>query len=428
MNLRLPCCVLIVVAFGAFGSVAEPIPSVSQPEQVGLSSERLKRIGETFKLEVDANNIPGAVVLIVRKGKVAYLEPFGYQDREKQLPMKADAIFRIASMTKPIVSVAAMMLVEEGKLHLYAPVSTYLPELKELKVGIEKLDAATGKTELELQPAQREMTVLDLLRHTSGLTYGLFGNTLVDQAYRDAKLLAPDQSSSEFVAKLAKLPLANQPGTTWLYSVSTDVLGRIVEVVAGKNLDDVVAERIAKPLGMTDTGFYTIGSQTERLAEPQVDPATGKRPSARDVTQRPKWLSAGGGMISTASDYARFCQMLLNGGEFGGVRLLSPSIVAFMTTDHLPPGTTVRVVSALAPSPVQGQGFGLGFAVRTSHGRHPHPGSSGHYYWVGSTGTVFWVDPQENLIAIMMVQHMSNPALHRYHSLIRNLVYQAIVN
>ena len=255
-------------------------------------------------------------------------------------------------MTKPVVSVAIMMLVEEGKLQLYAPAATYLPEFKDLKVGVEKLNQATGKTELELEPVQRPMTVQDLLRHTSGLTYGVFGNTLVDQAYREAKLLAPDQTLSDFISKLAKLPLLNQPGATWNYSVSTDVLGRIVEVVSGKGLNKLFAKHITKPLGMVDTGFYTIGNQADRLAQPQVNPTTNARPPMRDVTKRPQWLSGGGGMISTAADYARFCQMLLNGGELDGVRLLSPMTVAHMTADHLPPGTVMSANTMNRFSPI----------------------------------------------------------------------------
>ena len=432
MKLRVLVGACIIASSLSFAGAADPLPTVGQPELVGLSSPRLKRLGDAFKTEVDSNKIAGAVVLIARHGKVAYLEPFGFQDREKQVSMEADAIFRIYSLTKPIVSVAIMMLVEEGKLQLYAPAATYLPEFKDLKVGVEKVNQATGKTELELEPVQRPMTVQDLLRHTSGLTYGGFGNTLVDQAYREAKILAPEQTLSDFINKLATLPLLNQPGAIWNYSVSTDVLGRIVEVLSGKALDEFIAERITKPLGMVDTGFYTKENQADRVAQPQVNAATGSRPPMRDVTKRPQWFSGGGGMISTAADYLRFCQMLLNGGELDGVRLLSPVTVSHMTADHLPPGTTMSAntlnrFSPITPSTVQGQGFGLGFAVRIDAGRHPMPGSVGHYYWVGAGGPVFWVDPKENMIAIMMVQHEGGPALHHYHSFTRNLVYQTIV-
>ncbi|MDI4232918.1 serine hydrolase [Bradyrhizobium sp. Arg237L] len=421
----------IVAVCITFPAVAEPLPKASQPEELGISAQRLKILDAAFQSEVDSGKLPGAVVLIVRNGKVAYSRAFGYQDREKQIAMKPDAIFRIASMTKPLVSVAAMMLVEEGKLQLVSPVSAFLPEFKEVKVGVEKANDGTGKPELVLEPPRREMTIHDLLRHTSGLTYGQFGDSLVKQAYRSANIGAPGESLAAVVSKLAQLPLAYQPGTTFEYSMSTDVLGRVVEVASGMELDQFIAERITKPLGMPDTGFYVSEGHAGRVAEPQVDAATGKRPPMRDVSVRPSWLSGGGGMVSTAADYARFCQMLLNGGAFEGRRFLSPRTVAYMTTDHLPPGTVisqaVQGFGSLIPSPALGQGFGLGFAVRTDVGRNPMPGSVGEFYWTGSSGTTFWIDPKENLVAILMVQV---PLLRGayYRSLIRNMVYQAFAN
>jgi len=338
-------------------------------------------------------------------------------------------------MTKPIVSVAAMMLVEEGKLQLLDPVSVYLPEFKNLQVGVEKVNPATGNPELSLEPARREMTVQDLLRHTSGLTYGIFGKSLVKQAYNEAKLFDPSQTLAELVSKLSKLPLAAQPGTTWDYGMSTDVLGRIIEVVSGMSLDQFIADRIVKPIGLSDTGFYVGEDKLGRLAQPQVDPATGKRPPMADVTKRPNWMSGGGGIVSTASDYALFSQMMLNGGELNGVRLLSPRTVAFMTSDHLPPGIEFSPVTqkgmyaqAVAPTPEDGQGFGLGFAVRNQVGRNPLPGSPGEFYWVGVYGTAFWVDPREKLIAVLMVQLPPTPIAAHYRSLLRNLVYQALMD
>jgi CubicO group peptidase (beta-lactamase class C family) len=304
----------VVATCVAFAALAQVLPN-GQPEALGFSSERLQRLTGAFKADVDKGAIPGAVVLIARDGKVAYLEAIGFQNREKQVPMKTDAIFQIASMTKPIVSVAAMILVEEGKLQLLDPVSVYLPEFKNLQVGVEKVNPATGNPELSLEPARREMTVQDLLRHTSGLTYGIFGKSLVKQAYNDAKLFDPSQTLAELVTKLSKLPLAAQPGTTWDYSMSTDVLGRIIEVVSGVSLDQFIADRIVKPIGLSDTGFYVSEENLERLAQPQVDAATGKRPAMVDVTKRPNWMSGGHGMASTASDYALFAQMMLNGGE-----------------------------------------------------------------------------------------------------------------
>jgi CubicO group peptidase (beta-lactamase class C family) len=391
-------------------------------------------LASAFQTDVDKRTIPGAVVLIARNGKVAYLEAFGFQDREKKVPMSADAIFRIASLTKPVTSVAIMMLVEEGRIQLEDLVSVYLPEFNNLQVGVEKVNAATGNPELSLEPIRRKMTIQDLLRHTSGLTYGTFGKSLVNQAYIDAKLFDPNQTLAEFVSKLSKLPLAYQPGTTWNYSMSTDVLGRIVEVVSGVPFDQFIADRIVKPLGLSDTGFYVAEEKAGRVAQPQVDPATGKPPPMADVTKRPNWMSGGGGMVSTASDYARFGQMLLNGGALDGVRLLSPRTVAFMTSDHLPPDIAYSPVTlqvfepvAIAPTPRNGQGFGLGFMVRTQVGRNPRPGSPGEFYWIGTTGTEFWVDPSEKLIGVLMLQVPIVQSSH-YHSLIRNLVYQALMN
>ena len=391
-----------------------------------MSSERLNRLTETFQRDVDAGEIPGAVVLVARNGKIAYEKAFGYQSREGNVPMKSDAIFRIASMSKPITSVAVMMLVEEGKIDLSAPVSQYLPEFSDLRVGAERA------------PLKRPMTVQDLLRHTSGLTYEFFAeDASVKQAYEDAKVFNFDQSLADMVAKLAKLPLVRQPGTAWEYSMSTDVLGRIVEVASGTGFDQFVQERIAKPLNLTATGFSVSQSQAAHVAEPQVDPATGKRPAmiVDNLTNKPKWLSGGGGMVSTAEDYARFCQMLLNGGELDGVRLLSPKTVELMTSDHLPPGVTynpgfIALLQDQAPTPEMGEGFGLGFLVRKEVGHNPLPGSVGDFSWSGAHGTYFWVDPKEKLVATLMVQNpfdekgLAKSAHYRHE--MRNLVYQAV--
>ena len=434
MKFRNLVCMSALATCIAFSALAQGLPQASKPEEVGLSSERLKRVTAAFQADVDKGALAGAVVLIARDGKLAYSEAIGFQDREKKIPMHSDAIFRIASMSKPITSVAIMMLVEEGKIQLEDPIWVYLPEMKGLKVGVEKTDAAGGNAELSLEPAQREMTIQDLLRHTSGLTYGVFGKSLVKQKYNDANLFDANQTLGEFISKLSKLPLAHQPGTMWDYSMSTDVLGRVVEVVSGMPFDQFVAERITKPLGMSSTGFYVTGEDIGRIAEPQIDPETQKRPAVIDVTKRPNWLSGGGGMVSTATDYLRFTQMLLNGGVLDGTRLLSPKTVAFMTSDHLPPDITYSretlqlfEPTAMAPTPRDGQGFGLGFAVRTQPGQNPRPGSVGEFYWGGIYGTYFWVDPKEKLIAVMMMQ-VSGALRSHYRSLIRNLVYQALVN
>jgi len=414
-------------------SAAATLVAAIRPEDVGFASERLQRLTAAVRADVDKGLIPGAVILIARNGKIAYHEAIGFQDREKRVAMRTDAIFRIASLSKPITSVALMMLVEEGRVQLEDPVSVYLPELTNLKVGVEKT-AADGSRELVMEPARREPTVQDLLRHTSGFTYGQFGTSLVKKAYLEVRIQDENQPQGEFITKLSRLPLASHPGTTWDYGVSVDVVGRIVEVVSAMPLDRFVADRITTPLGMPSTGYFVPADKLARLAEPQVVAATGKRLPMRDVTRRPSFLNAGGGMVSTAADYARFIQMLLNGGAFDGLRLLSPRTVAYMATDHLPPGVSYAPFYAsdpdwtmITPTPDRGYGFGLGFAVRKARGVHPLPGSPGEFYWVGATGTAFWIDPQEKLVAVWMSQIPWSQSGH-YRSLLRNMVYQALVD
>jgi CubicO group peptidase (beta-lactamase class C family) len=396
----------------AFAETAAP----KSAEIAGLSPERLQKLVSVFRSDVDEGRIPGVVVLVARDGQIALNEAIGFRDRAAHAPMHKDAIFRLYSMTKPIVTVAAMMLVEEGKILLSDPVSKHMPELKGLKVGVEKA-GPEGKPTLELVPA-REMTVHDLLRHTSGITYGVFGKSLVKQTYLDANTLDAKQTSGELVAKFAKLPLAFQPGTTWDYGQSTDLLGVLVERVSGKPLDMFVEERILKPLGMKDAGFFVPEAQKARLAEAQ--PMGGKPQTLLDVSQRPAFLAGGHGMVATAMDYYRFSAMMLNGGELDGVRLLSKKTVEYMTSDHL--GQLGRGPAYL-PGP--GYGFGLGFAVRTAPGLAAVPGSVGDYYWGGLGGTYFWIDPKEKLIAIMMLQA---PAQREYYRMLfRDLVYAAVV-
>jgi CubicO group peptidase (beta-lactamase class C family) len=392
--------------------LAQELPKLSRPAEAGFASDRLARLTQFFQSEVDKAAIPGAVLLVARNGKIVYRQAVGYQDRDKKTPMKVDAMFRIFSMTKPVASVAAMLLAEEGKIDVMAPVSEYLPEFKDVKVGVEKIDPAGGKPYLAFEPPTRPMTVQDLLRHTSGLVYGPFGNTLVHQAYNQANLFDGGQTLAEFVSKISKLPLAHQPGTTWEYGMSVDVLGRIVEVVSGMPFDRFLEERITKPLKMPDTAFYINAAQAARMAEPQVDPATGKRPMFGEVAgltkEKMKWFSGGGGLLSDVSDYSRFCQMLVNGGELEGVRLLSPKTLAVMTSDQLPPNASrvamLEAAQELSPIPELGQSFGLGFAVRTDLGHSAVSGSVGDYFWAGAAGTYFWVDPQEKMYAILMMQ------------------------
>ena len=396
-----------------------------------LIPARAARINAVFEEDVEKGLIPGAVVLISRRGKPAYLEAFGYRDREKSAAMATDSIFRIASMTKPIVSCAIMMLAEEGRVRLVNPVSTWLPELAGVMVGVETTDA-NGKKSLKLEKPRREMSVQDLLRHTSGITYGQFGDSLVKQAYRELNPMDAHQSTAEFITKLSRLPLANQPGEVWDYSMSTDVLGRLVEVISGMPLDEFIAARLTGPLGMKDTGFVVAKDAAHRVAEALIDPKTGQRPPmARDLTVKPNFLSGGGGMVSTAPDYLRFAQMLAQGGLSNGVRILARKTVAMMSSDHLPPGiafsaSTRAQFEESAPLPEFGQGFGLGFCVRKEAGRNPAPGSVGEFYWSGVHGTYFWIDPQEQLIGVLM---LCAPELRRhYRALMRNLTYQALAD
>ena len=331
---------------------AQTLSSV-KPEQVGLSSEQLGRLVATLRADSEKGQIPGAVLLVARQGKIALFESVGMLDAATKAPMTKDAIFRIYSMSKPITSVAVMMLVEEGKLALGDPVAKYLPQFAEVKVGVEK-PGADGTPSLELLAPRRAMTVQDLLRHTSGLTYGVFGASLVKTQYRDSKLLTDLRSNADFVDRLATLPLAYHPGTTWEYSHSTDVVGRIVEVVSRKSLYEFEKERILDPLGMKDTAFYVAdASKHGRIAEPfSNDRNIGIGADFNDPRVTQKVESGGGGMVGTVMDYARFCQMLLNGGTLDGRRLLSPKTVAYMTADHLD--------ASIAPGPAYGPGPGFG--------------------------------------------------------------------
>ena len=420
---------IALLAVAGFASAA-PLPRAPSPEAAGFSSARLQRLTDAFNADVESGAIPGAVVMVVRDGKVAYEKTFGYRDRAAQAQMPHDAVFRIASMTKPITMAAALMLAEEGKLQIMDPASRYLPELKTLQVGVEHRDGAGDRT-LLTEPMRREITVQDLMRHTSGMTYGPFGDSLVQRAYRAAKTMDDQQTNAEMMAKLASLPLAYQPGSMFEYGMSHDVVGRIIEVIAGADLNRFVTERIARPLGMKDTTFLLDGAQTARLAQYQPAPGGGAPlVLGYNPAKPPKWFSGGGGLLSTAEDYARFCQMLLNGGELDGVRLLSRKSVEWMTSNHLPPdvgyGAFTMELGLTAPLPQLGQGYGLGVGVRQEAGRSTVPGSVGDYFWGGATGPYFWVDPREKVIAVMMLQEANMQRRTHYRSLLRNLVYQAL--
>ena len=400
---------------------AQSLPS-AKPEQVGLSSERLQRITETLKADVEKRIIPGAVLLVARHGKVAFFETVGVLDPATKVPMSKDAIFRIYSMSKPITSVAAMALWEDGKFNLSEPVSKYIPQMGGLKVGVEKPDPSGGKPTLEVVPTKRDMSIQDLFRHTSGLTYGFFGNTQVKKMYVDGKVWNDYPSNAELMDRLAKLPLAYQPGTTWDYSHSTDVLGRLVEVISRQSLYQFEKERLLDPLGMKDTSFYvTDKSKQGRIADAfPNDRNFGIDADFNDPRVEQKWESGGGGMVSTAMDYARFLQMLLNGGTLDGKRILGPKTIAYMTADHL--GTAIDAGPLYLPGP--GFGFGLGLAVRKDAGVSPFAGSVGEYNWGGAGGTYFWVDPKEDLFVVFMMQSPRQRVPYRF--LLKDMIYSAV--
>ena len=386
----------------------------AKPRKIGLCEDALDRLGHVLTREVCEGRVPGAVALVAREGRVGFFDAFGMRDPAGSEPMSPDAIFRIYSMTKPIVSVAIMQMVEEGRLLIADPVAKYIPAFADVKVGIER----DGR--LELVAPWRPMTVQDLLRHTSGLTYEFVGEAAVQKLYADANLARYNQTNEDQVAALAKLPLLHQPGTTWDYSRSTDVLGRIVEIVSGRTLGEELARRIFEPLGMVDTGFGVPTAEQRRVAEPfATDPDTGAAVKLLRVSETAKFESGGGGLFSTAMDYARFSAMLAAGGTFGKTRILGRATLDFMTADHLGPEATVGS-ELLAP----GHGFGLGFAVRTAPGLAAVPGSVGTFYWGGIAGTTFWVDPVEDIFALMLVQAPGRRDYYR--TLFRNLVYAAL--
>jgi CubicO group peptidase (beta-lactamase class C family) len=395
------------------------------PGKVGLSSERLDRLTSYLRTEVDSARMPGAVIAISRKGQFAYFEAVGYRDPATKAPMQRDAIFSIASMTKPMVSVAIMMLHEEGKLALWDPVAKFLPQLANRQVGVVKTDA-TGKTYVETVAAVRQPTVQDLLRHTAGFAYGGLGTTEIYKMWPPSSANASVTfTSTEFVDKLAKAPLIHEPGTVWEYSLAVDVLGLIVEAVSGKPLAAFLEERVWTPLGMVDTAFSVAHAKAGRyaLAFPE-DPLTKQPQSVLHAAGKPLKFDCGGACaVSTTADYMRFAQMLLSGGTIDGKRLLSRKTLELMTSDQLGPEVRAR-----SPSLGAGQTFGLGFAVRTDTGLYTAAGTVGDYGWLGAFGTYFWVDPKEDMAVVYMAATPTPNALFTYLRMVRNLVLQAIAD
>ena len=413
--------VLTALLLVLFPLVASALPTAS-PEEVGLSKERLGRIAPALARQIEAKSFPGAVAMVVRKGKIAYFETVGQLDPKTSAPMPKDAIFRLYSMTKPFTSVAAMMLVEEGRIRLTDPVGMYLPQLAKLDVLVQTTDSS-GKTSFTTVPAQRPVQVYDLLRHTSGLVYGSFTpNARIKELYAEANVNWQGVTPQEQLASFAKVPLAHQPGTAWEYGM-TDIAGRVIEAVTGTSLSRFLDERLFKPLRMIDTTFHVPSQQVKRLAQPlATDKATGKPITLYDVTVAPKNDAGGAGAAGTTMDYARFLQMLANGGQLDGQRLLARATVRHMTSDHL--GDIKPAMPTLPP----GYGFGLGFAVRRADGLNGAPGSAGEFNWGGAGGTTFWVDPKEQLVAVLMTQAQPGPSQREFKELFRQLVYQAIVD
>jgi CubicO group peptidase (beta-lactamase class C family) len=401
---------------------ADALPTAT-PEAVGLSSQRLARVTEVVKGEIAKGQYPGAVALVARRGKIAYFEAFGQRDPRSGAPMTKDAIFRLYSMTKPFVSVAAMMLVEDGRLKLSDPVSKHLPKLANLQVSVPRLDPQSGKVTYVLVPSDREMTIQDLLRHTSGLVYGSTNHAGVKELYAKEGVDWKDVTPAEQIERLAKVPLAHQPGSAWEYGLSTDVTGRVIEAVTGVTLGQFLAQRLFEPLKMPDTGFLVPNGKAARLAQPfEKDPATGNPVALLDVTVPQKNDAGGAGSAGTVGDYARFAQMLLNGGQLDGVRLLGRATVAHMTADHL------GDIPAASPTLVLGYGFGLGFAVRKETGLNAMTGSAGEYRWGGAAGTAFWIDPKEQMVVVWMTQAQPGPRRGEDRDLFRQLVQAAIVD
>ena len=383
----------------ALSSSPQSAPSAGA---TGFDPAGLERLVGVVDSHIEKGRIPGATLILARHGEVVE-KAFGRQSPDGLIPMAIDSIFRIYSMTKPIVSVAVMMMVEEGRFLISEPVSTFLPEFKGVQVGVETIDTS-GKPVLLLEPCKQEMTIQDLLRHTAGLTYGIFGeSTLVKQAYRTSGVESRHVTNTELVSKLSQLPLALQPGTCWEYSRATDVLGALLERLSGQTLDVHLRETVFGPLNMPDTGFWVDAANQHRIAEPfETDPVHGTQVRLLDVGSRPSFLSGGGGLVSTAHDYLRFARMLQGGGALDGVRLLARKTIEFMTADHLAvlPGATAGPMYLPGP----GYGFGLGFGVRTAQGGPWTPGSVGDFNWSGLAGTYFWIDPAEDLIAIWLMQ------------------------
>lgn len=396
----------------------------ADPESVGVSAHRLARIVPALAAEVEAGRMPGAVIAIARRGRLILHEAVGYLDAERTRPMPRDAIFAIASMTKPVTGVAGLMLWEEGRLGLGDPVERFLPALGNRRVAVLNDRVHAGQGPIETVPAQRSITMLDLMRHTSGITYGGRGTTAVHALYPSSSNAAgASLDSAAFLNRLAAAPLLYQPGTVWDYGLSIDVIGLVVEALSGQTLGAFLADRLFRPLGMTDTTFQVPADKASRLARALArDPDTGEAQSVPDRTQVLRFECGGGGLASTALDYLRFAQMLLSGGALGDARILGRKTVEAMRTNRMTPGIENRIAELDVNS--DGYGFGLTVAVKESAGTLM--GSPGEFYWNGAYGTLWWADPAEDLAVVFMAQ-VPGLQRRRYRAVVNGLVYQALV-
>jgi len=403
---------------------ADPLPR-AKPETVGMSSERLGRIGEALRADVEKGRLPGAVVAVARKGKLVYYQAFGYLDKDAGTKMHNDAIFSIASMTKPIVAVGALTLLERGQLQIDEPVGTYLPQLSKMQVAV--LKSSDGGSGFDSVAAQRQVTIQDLMRHTSGIIYGGRGATPVHKLYPASSSTAgTGMTGKEFVDKLGSLPLLHQPGSTWDYGFGLDVLGVVIEKISGQPLGQYLEAQVFKPLGMRDTAFAVPPEKARRYAKAFAnDPDTGKPQFVLDLTKPLKFECGGGCAASTAGDYIRFAQMLLDGGKLEGKRVLSRKTVEYMLSNQLAPNT-VNLIANADPTSAD-MGFGLGVAVRTTPGVVRKVGSVGEFSWNGAYGTSWWADPKEQLAVVFMAQ-TPGPIRWHYRYVINALVEQAIVD
>jgi CubicO group peptidase (beta-lactamase class C family) len=396
----------------------------AKPEEVGMSSERLARISEVLKTDIAAGRIPGAVIAIARHGRLVMLDAYGWRDKAAGVAMTTDTIFNIASMTKPMTTVGALMLYERGQLLIGGPLSKYFPKFADMRVAVRD---ASGEPTTETMPAIRPIAIQDLMRHTSGIIYGGRGNTLVHKMYPAGSAdAAREYDGAAFIDKLSSLPLLYQPATVWDYGFGLDLLGLTIEQISGESLGQYLKANLLMPLGMNDTGFSVSADQAARYAKPlPSDPDTGK-PQSRspDLTQPIKFECGGGCAASTASDYLRFAMMLMNEGRSGEARLLGPRTVAYMLSDQL--GANIKNLIGNADPTRADYGFGLGLAVRTTPGVVKMMGSVGQFTWPGASGTDWWVDPKEEL-AVVYMSAAPGPLRWHYRQTINALVYQAIV-